>query len=249
MSFSNDIILKDNNICFYFKYLDWDSCFFNKPSYLLDMDRSNLIVSNVIKKEIKEKLKDSFVTVKIDTSFNYKIVYFLQEFGFLYIDTEVQLEFKNKIILNFNNNVIIERLDINKNLPYNRLGESFNLTRFHVDLNISNKKANQLWIEYLKNYIPGTNKHLFIAKVDNEVAGVILVNVNDNIATLFFVAILKKFRNNGVGKKLINEVINYFDKYVLKVGTQVKNIDAMNFYIKNGFSKVNQTSTVLHYWS
>lgn len=251
MSFSNDIIIKDSESLFYFKYLEWDSDFFKKESFLLDVEKSNLIPTQKIKEKIKEKFQNSFISVKLNTNLDYKITFFLQECGFYYVDTEVTLELsKLKEQNTTKENIKIENLTINENLPYKELGSAFSLTRFHADLNIDNSLANLLWINYIKNYKPSNNKYLFVAKINEEVAGVILVNTNDDkIANLFFVAVIDKYRGLGIGKELTSAVIIYFDKYHLTVGTQVKNINALNFYIKSGFSKIKQTSTVLHRWN
>ncbi|MEA3314783.1 MAG: GNAT family N-acetyltransferase [Campylobacterota bacterium] len=248
MNFSKDITLKYNDICFYFKYLDWDSNFFNKPSYLLDINKSNLGISNIIQKEIEKQFNNCFLTVKIDASFDYTIISFLQVSGFTYIDTEVILEYgiyKNK--LNSNKIQIIKEIK-NNNLPYDELGKSFSLTRFHTDLNIDNAKADILWINYLKNYELSDNKHMFSAKVDSEFAGIILVNINEDIATLFFVAVVEKFRGLGIGTILIQNALEYFKDYVIRTETQIKNINALNFYIGNGLNKIQKTLTVLHRW-
>lgn len=251
MSFANDIILEDNETCFHFKYLDWDSVFFDKPSYLLDISKSRLMSSEVIKIDIKNKLKNSFITFKIATDIDYKIVSFLQECGFYYIDTEVTLEYvnnKSNKDKNIINQVQVIKETKNEYLPYKELGKSFSLTRFHTDLNIDNTKADILWINYLKNYKLSDTKHMFSVKVENELAGVILINLDNDVATLFFVAVIEKFRGMGIGTVLINKAIKHFKNYIIRTETQVKNIDALNFYIGNGLSKIQKTSTVLHRW-
>ncbi|EQB39199.1 hypothetical protein M947_08580 [Sulfurimonas hongkongensis] len=249
MNYSNDMILKDKKICYYFKYLDWDSVFFDRPSYLLDLNKSKLMSSEVIKKEIKDKLKNSFITVKLDTKSEYKILSFLQECGFYYIDTEVTLEYvTNKKKKKLSSEVQIIKESKNKNLPYTDFEEVFTLTRFHTDLNIDNKKADELWMNYLKNYELSDSKHMFCAKVNNELAGIVLVNIDNKVASLFFVAVIDKFRDLGIGSALIDNAIRYFKGYTIRVGTQVKNINALNFYINNGLSKINKISTVLHKW-
>lgn len=249
MSFCKDIILRDKEACFYFKYLAWDSDFFKRHSYSLDTEKSNLIVSEVIKKEIKTKLENSFITVKLDTSMDYSIVDYLQKCGFTYIDTEIILEdTKNRCYIKNIDNIQVVKEKRNEKLPYDKLGDSFSLTRFHTDLNISNTKANTLWINYLKNYHLSDSKHMFSAKVNNELAGIILVNINKKIATLFFVAVIEKFRGQGIGTILVDKASKYFKNYTIRTETQVKNIGALNFYISNGLTKVHKTLTVLHRW-
>jgi len=250
MNSVKDIVLQDNNVCFYFKYLEWDSVFFNKSSYILDLDKSNLKKNEYIKNEISNRLKDSFVTVKMETSIEQTVVEFLQECGFVYIDTEVTLE---KINNSYTKKLTNKNIDVikeieNKNLPYEKLGESFFLTRFHIDLHIDNVKADALWISYLENYQLSEAKHMFSASVNEKIAGIILVNIDQEVATLFFVAVIEEFRALGIGTLLINNALKYFKDYTIRTETQVKNINALNFYISNGLSKIQKTSTVLHRW-
>lgn len=251
MKYDKDIIIKDNDICVYFKYLEWDSGFFKVNSYMLDLDQSNLKASSLVKSEIESKLKDSFVSVKLDTNSDFQIVSLLQDYGFKYIDTEVTLEFKDSCLVKekgITNNVYVTKEIANANLPYKQLGDAFSLTRFHADTNIPSDKADELWVNYLKNYNLSERKHMFTAKVKDEIAGVILVDLNNKVATLAFVSIIDGFRGLGVGTVLINKVIESFPSYTIRTGTQVKNINALNFYISNGFSKIYKTSTVLHRW-
>lgn len=247
---NNDILIEDNDIYYYFKYLDWDSKFFGTNAYIVDIEKSQVGVSKKILKEISHQLNNAFVTCKLDTIISSEIINFLQTAGFKYIDTEVVLEYRNKNIkVKDNSVVIVEKFEVNENLPYEELGSSFNLTRFHADENIIDIKADLLWINYIKNFEPDEKAHMFVAKVENKVAGAILVNLKDDIAYIFFVSILSDFQSLGVGTKLMNEIVKNFDNYTIRTGTQVKNIPALNFYIKNGFSKIFQTNTVLHYWS
>ena len=243
-----DIILRDNNIKFYFRYLEWDSCFFNRSSFYLDIDESNLGISEKIKSDIFKNFPDSFITVKLETQIKSEILIFLQDCGFYYIDTEVVLKSTQNRKREPTEGIKVVKNLKNVSLPYNKLGSSFYLTRFHSDPKIDDNKADLLWINYLKGYELCENKHMFSAQINGECAGVILVNLKDNEARLFFVAVLEEFRGLGVGKALINKLMEYFKSYTITAGTQVKNLGAMNFYIDNGLDKIAETSTVLHRW-
>jgi ribosomal protein S18 acetylase RimI-like enzyme len=250
MKLGNDIIISKGKATYYFKYLEWDTNFFKKTSYVIDLNKSNLVVEESLIEEIKQKLKNSFVTVKLSTSINPDILYFLQQCGFYYIETEVVLETNSKINITNENTVTIIQKEINENLPYQELGENFSLTRFHADINIDNYLADELWVQYLKNYKISNTNLMFTAEVNNEIVGVILVNIDktQNIATLFYVSVLKEFSGQGIGKNLINYVLNYCKSYTIRTETQIKNIKALNYYISSGLNKINNTYTVLHRW-
>lgn len=247
---SNDIIIVNDSVEYRFNFLEWDTNFFNRNSYSLNIEKTKLGVDLSLVEMFKEKLQGSFVTIKLNTQTDYRIIQFLQQCGFYYVDTEVTLKYKplQKEYTNDTSELLIENIHINQNLPYEALGKSFSKTRFHEDIHIDNKLADLLWINYMKNYVPSASKLMFVAKFKGEVAGTILVNINGQNANLFFVAVLEKFRGQKIGHHLIQYVVKYFENYELSVGTQCKNVGALNFYIMNGFSKVDKTSTVLHGW-
>ncbi|MBF0515504.1 MAG: GNAT family N-acetyltransferase [Nitrospirae bacterium] len=251
MNSSHDIVISCKDAALHFRYLAWDTEFFGRRSYILDTAKSIIRPVALIKEQIKHKLGDSFVTVRINTEFGIETVSFLEDCGFYYVDTEVRLRYvkpRHGELLYDSGSVSIERPQLTDDLPCELLGSAFTQTRFHTDFHIDDQKADQLWISYLKNYRPSPNGHLFTAKADNDVAGVIVVNTSNSDATLFFVSVIEKFRNRAIGSILINSVIDCFNGYNLYTGTQIKNTAALNFYIKNGFSAVDSTKTVLHYW-
>ena len=261
MNYSKDIKLESNSASYYFRYLEWDSDFFNKRSYCLDIENSILNPCAKIKESFEKCFNNSFVTIKVDTLCPKELLYFLQILGFRYIDTEICLKYNYNINIpaTYNNqdkiDVDIKKVDKNKNIPCEELGSVYHLTRFHYDINIAKEKADLLWISYIKNYKPSPLNHFFIANHDDNTIGAILVNESDNKindknqAFIFFVSVLKPFRGKNIGSKLIQHTVNYFKTSEIATGTQAKNIKAMNFYIKNGFSIVKSTKTVLHRWS
>ncbi|MGA1823507.1 MAG: GNAT family N-acetyltransferase [bacterium] len=251
-SLHNDIIIQEGTARYYFSYLAWDSHFFNRPSYLLNTDKSKLSGNDTIKEEIKDRLINCFVTAKIDTAYDYNVVKLLQDAGFYYIETEITLEYQQKLYsvakqFKKRGDVLIEKLAVNDDLPYTELGSVFSLTRFHTDP-CTSEMADDVWISYLKNYNPDKNHHLFVARIEGEIAGVILANQRENRVMLFFIAVKNKYRAQGIGTVLINYVVEYFYTYQIMTETQVRNIKAINYYIKNGFLKIFSTKTVLHKW-
>jgi ribosomal protein S18 acetylase RimI-like enzyme len=250
MKFSNkDIVLQDNGALYYFRFLLWDTEFFGLPSYSLDLEKSYIVATPAVTDSMDTQLSGAFVTAKVDTSKDYEIVNFLMQCGFQYIDTEVTLErnvIPDESILR--ENIAITKLEDNKRLPYEKLGSVYSLTRFHTDPHISTKKADQLWVNYLKNYVADSGHHIFAAMVKNEVAGVVLVDVDDSTAVLSFVSVRQRYQGQGIGSLLIQKVIDNFKGKCMTVGTQVKNPGALNFYIQNGFSRIRYTKTILHRW-
>ncbi|WP_321491568.1 GNAT family N-acetyltransferase [uncultured Desulfobacter sp.] len=251
---NKDIISENGDTKYHFTYLEWDSNYFQKPSYYLNTDLSRFGHGDDSRaiENIRSKLNNCFVTAKINTSSDYRIVNELQRAGFYYVDTEVTLKYlkddSQDNLKTAEDDIKIFKVDKNCHLPYEEIGSVFTQTRFHTDLNISTKKSNELWILYLKNFIPGREKHMYAATVGDVVVGVILVNIKNIEAFLFFVAIKPEYQGKGVGSSLIQHVIAQLFGFSISTGTQVKNISALNYYIKNGFSKIISTKTILHHW-
>ena len=233
----------------YMQYLDWDSNFFSKKSYNLDISKSNFNPNKNFIESFENDFSDCFTSIKLDTNYDYKYVKFLQECDFKYIDTEVALKLNDNNMVHIGDDRFkIQKIGENFDLPYEELGSSFSLTRFHTDPNIDNSKADLLWIEYLKNFIPSKNKYIYVAKMEGECVGVILINMFNKVANISYIAVIEEYRSFGVGKKLIQKIISDFSDFEIKTGTQVKNIKALNFYIQNGFA-ISNTYSIFHRWS
>ena len=246
---NSDVILQDKGALYYFRYLPWDTEFFGLPSYSLEVAESNLVTTPTVASLIETQLSGAFVTAKIDTSMDYEIILMLLKSGFQYIDTEITLECRDLLKSSrVRDSIVITKLEDNKRLPYIKLGSVYSLTRFHTDPRIESEKANQLWVNYLKNYVPDDRHQIFAAIVEKEVAGVILVDVAQSSARLSFVSVRNGYQRLGIGSLLIQEIIRNFKGMCLTVGTQIKNTKALNFYIQNGFTKILQTKTILHRW-
>lgn len=253
LSENRDIIFIEKEVFLSFSYLEWDTAFFGRPSYGLNVVPSSFGAPAPDKlRGLGEKLQGCFVTAKIETSAPYQIIKMLLDVGFYYVETEVTLKLEavdsGQNIFSRNNNITVEELFTNEGVPYEIFGQSFSYTRFHTDPFIEEKKADELWISYLKNYSPDENHRLIIARYKGEPAGIILANRMEKQVALFFVAVAEEYRNRQIGTALMEYVKKHFVALEVITGTQIKNIPALNYYIKNGFSKILCTKTVLHYW-
>jgi ribosomal protein S18 acetylase RimI-like enzyme len=250
MKLSNkDIILQDNRALYYFRFLPWDTEFFGLPSYSLDVEESNMVTTPAAASLMETQFSGTFVTAKVDTSKDYGIVLILLQSGFQYIDTEVTFECRDTLDLSTErDNILITKLKDNKSLPYEKFGSVYSLTRFHTDPHITSEKADQLWVNYLKNYVCNDRHQIFAAIIEKEVAGVVLVDVDHSSVRLSFVGVRQRYQSQGIGSLLVQEVIRSFKGMSITVGTQIKNTMALNFYIQNGFSKIQNTKTILHRW-
>ncbi len=248
-SSDNDIVFSEGRTTYRFSFLDWDTTFFKRPCFSLDVKDFYLSEHSTIPNRIHSQLEGCFVTAKIDSSGDCLLLRFLENSGFKYMDSEITLAHMGQNHqARENKPVQVLKLEKNVGLPYNELGSVFNLTRFHLDPHIGHDKADSLWIEYLKNYIPGVDRHMFVAQMDDEIAGVFLANESPDGVFLFYSAVLPQFQKKGVGAALVSSLVETFGHLKILTGTQVKNVGALNFYLKNGFVKIESTKTVIHRW-
>jgi GNAT superfamily N-acetyltransferase len=254
MNSAQDVKLRKDGVSLHFKFLEWDTNFFRKRSFMLDMENSvfRYPLPMGMKGLLREKFKRCFLTAKIDNRCGKEILGLFQDMGFRYVQTELVLEFDRQFrrLSVRKANIQITRLTENKGLPYGELGSAFCSSRFHSDTRISKKKADLVWVNYLKNYKPSKTALIYAALHKGKVVGVILVNldIEKRVATLFFIAVKREFRGRNVGSMLIQSVARALNRYRCVIGTQVSNIGALNFYIKNGFSKIISTKAVFHKW-
>jgi dTDP-4-amino-4,6-dideoxy-D-galactose acyltransferase len=245
-------IVKDRENLLFLNHQAWDSGFFSRDAYTLEVEKSTIVQAPKDEKIFTRELPKSFITTKFLSNIDPKCLNTLMQYGFSYIDTEVVLRFDNRKVMVQESDYRIKDVIQNVDLPYVALGSTFLYSRFHNDINITNEKADALWIAYLKNYQPSKTKKMFVAYDAKEAVGVILVNISSNQeATLFYVAVTPSHQAQGIGKLLIDYALYYLQKNSIKTirtETQIKNINALNFYIRSGFGVIEKTLTVLHRW-
>lgn len=74
---------------------------------------------------------------------------------------------------------------------------------------------------------------------DSKIIGFISCSIIYDRCEINYIAVEKKFRRRGIAQKLLDYVINNnnFDSISLEV--RKDNIEAINFYLKNGFEKAS----------
>ncbi len=127
--------------------------------------------------------------------------------------------------------------------------DSFVYDRFHTDLKISNKVASKIKKEWVNNFFNGyRGDQCFVVKKNKKVIGFLLSIKKDKKALIDLIAVDLKFRNLGIGRDLINYMINFYKKEIdqIEVGTQISNQTSIDFYQKIGF-KFNSYNLTYHY--
>ncbi|OED33129.1 hypothetical protein BHE17_11975 [Planococcus maritimus] len=127
--------------------------------------------------------------------------------------------------------------------------EAFNYSRFFNDPKLDFEAAKNIYYNWVKNSFGRPDKYFILAE-EKEIVGFLLFSLKEDNAIIELISLSAQAQGKGVGTKLISALENFaYEKEIssIRVGTQVDNIQAVNFYLNKGF-KYNERSSVYHYW-
>jgi len=133
-------------------------------------------------------------------------------------------------------------LDIAKN--------SFHYSRFFNDPKLPEEQARNLYLHWTECAFGQEDKYFAISEKDEKIAGFILFHVEEGSCVIELIAVDEKYQGQGVGKSLIRSMEAFAIAIGIeetKVGTQVNNISAANFYSAMGF-KCASCGSMYHLW-
>ncbi|WP_069650113.1 GNAT family N-acetyltransferase [Caloranaerobacter ferrireducens] len=101
-------------------------------------------------------------------------------------------------------------------------------------------------IKYFEELLEEKEKVAILAKVNDEIAGIIVGTIDNNsrlmlpekIGYIPLLVVLKKYRRIGIGSKLTKELIGWFKEKgidLVELYTSIANKNAREFWEKNGF--------------
>ena len=138
--------------------------------------------------------------------------------------------------------------DIDEIIKLNKILFDLEYNNFDDTLNI-NRPTSDEWKSYFQDSI--TKNITLVATIDNYIIGYLIWNLDSQFsyntvkqAELNNMCILDKYRKFGIGTKLINEfkkICNNNGIQEIKVTASYKNINAIEFYKKNGFNEFELT--------
>lgn len=239
-------------------FLDWDTRFFKRPVYLLNVEASQLngdAVKDV--RPLREQLPRFAMWAKVPIHVDQRILMLLQELGGYFVETEILLQYEPGVLKELPSSPSFS-FRKNSSLPREAmglLGLNFETTRFHVDPNIGEDLADRLWESYMATYgdKPGRNFYLAYTQEEKPVGAVFISDATEKRPYhLLDIAVVDKSCHGArVGSGLIQRALqDYQDRRrPLIVSTQHRNSSAVCFYIKNGFKKYLPPTTVFHFWN
>jgi len=240
-------------------YLEWDSHFFNRPSYFLNTDQSlfareKLNFSDI--RQINLVIPPFVIWAKLPLNTDPSFVENYQNLGAKFVETEINLRYFNQFVKS-NLKPNVESVDCIKAFHtsfkgFSELGNEFYLTRFHRDQQIDKKLANNLWVNYFNNFrCNRPDKHVFLALENQLVVGAILISETNSNLIIDVAVIKSQKQGKGIGSYLMQTVIDWClpTGKTITVSSQHRNVQAVNYYIKMGFSVFDPPRDVFHWWN
>lgn len=129
-------------------------------------------------------------------------------------------------------------------------GKSFLFSRFFNDLRLPQEQAKNIYLHWTECAFGQENKYFVICEREGNVAGYILFSINEDNSVIELIAVDEKYQGQRVGKSMIQTMESFVVvKGInnIKVGTQVNNISAAQFYSKMGFTYVS-CGSMYHLW-
>lgn len=234
----------------------WDSNIFNKKVGVINLEK--YLTEEEIHELKKEIICYDLVVVK-DFTNNFKNSEIISsELNGYIVDLNVQ--FFKKIIINdvaynitSNEENVLNSKDRSKIIEI--ASNAFKHSRFYNDHNIEKHIADKVFGNWMIDSFENENKRIIVHKSDGEVLAFLLLYINDSLKEIIIelIAVDSNIAAKGIGKKLMSDFEYSFSsemykEYIFKVGTQVNNITAMNFYIKNDY-KIQRESRTYHIWN
>jgi dTDP-4-amino-4,6-dideoxy-D-galactose acyltransferase len=221
--------------------LKWDSKFFNKKIGELKVVSEQLPnIETIIEKAKKGGFR--YIVCKIQSQ-QTDLIKLLESSGFYLSDIGVTwaVETDKFIYKKMNKNSNIKKsinIAAEKDIPMlKKMVKSLFLeSRFYNDPFFSKEEADNLYQTWIENSVKGN-----VADVVFHIPDIGFITCKKlplDIGEIVLIGIKKDFRGKGIGTILIEEAIKWFKMQgldLITVRTQLKNLNAMNFYVRSGF--------------
>ena len=121
---------------------------------------------------------------------------------------------------------------------------AFQSFRLRVDPQIPESRARHSRREWVRNGFKGRAEAIYVAEIENRLVGFVLLRSKtdtEKTGEIELIAVKPGFHGRGIGKALVARAIRHYQGKTseLQVGTQAKNLRAIQLYTRMGFSIVH----------
>jgi ribosomal protein S18 acetylase RimI-like enzyme len=165
---------------------------------------------------------------------------------------DVNIQFKKKFV---------SSNEMPKNITFHRALErndqvieiaDFQFSKFTEDPELAKRGGDKVYRQWLINSFDKTEKYYVLSKdPKGNITGFLLYSYSDNACVIELIAVAKTITKSGIGTRLFKALENEANQCgfnEIKVGTQVRNMGAINFYHKVGCKQVG-CHQVYHLWN
>lgn len=233
------------------KELTWDTEYFGVSSARVDLWS---VLSTLEQDELLGLIKDYDFTTIVNHNNTSENNYWigLKSKAFL-ADVNVQFE---KTVITSKKEELKDDVTVSNNLVYNQVivdiaKNSFNYSRFFNDPKLDFEKKKAIYSEWVTSSFNQENKYFVISKENANIRGFILFSLSDGRCTIELISVEKRYQGQRIGKSMISALESFvIDKGIdiIKVGTQMNNYSALNFYISMQFKFVS-CGSIHHLWN
>lgn len=234
---------------FELKSLDWDTKYFGVRSARVRLlDKVNDLGQDEI---MNFCINYDFITIVNVNNISENNYWIGTKTNAFLVDINIQFEkeISEKPIPTDKNIIIINKLSRNEEI-LKIAKNSFKYSRFFNDLNIPDKKAENVYVHWTQSAFDKDNKYFVISEIEGDIAGYILFNITGDISNVELIAVEEKYRGKKIGKSLFINMESFLLNHGIKkiiVGTQINNIEATKFYTSIGF-KFSKCNSLYHIW-
>ncbi len=232
-----------------FKHLHWDTDYFGINSARININ------GELSEKERRDILlfcnKYEFITFANNNN-NYENNRWIGEGTSAFL-TDTNLQFVKKVKLE-DNESHSDNVKIYNNYPKNEQilnisRKAFNHSRFFQDKYLPVIKTRNIYSQWTESAFNSTKKYFAVFELNNIAVGYILFSIYNDSGIIELIAVSEKYQKQNIGKTLLTTMSEFLFKNnidLVKVGTQINNINAINFYCKNGFNLL-QVNSIYHW--
>ncbi|RAV13815.1 GNAT family N-acetyltransferase [Paenibacillus contaminans] len=238
--------IKENTMSFY--NLEWDTAFFGVTCAKAILHKP-LTMEEWI--ELKAKFKEyQFVSIENRNSEPSNAQLIGKETSAFLADVNIQFIKKIEEVYNVPHKISIH-CELEKNDQIMQMAD-FQFSKFTEDPELEKRGGAQVYRQWLLNSFDKPNKYYVLSKDEsNNINGYLLHSYSDNVCVIELIAVSQSATKSGIGAKLFSALEHSaFQRGVkaIKVGTQLRNMGAINFYQKVGCKQAG-CHQVYHLWN
>lgn len=130
--------------------------------------------------------------------------------------------------------------------------EAFQYSRFYNDPSLPVDKVKKIYSHWVNDAFNKHGRFYSLVKDCGTTTGFLLFSIDklSSVATIELIAVDKHYRGSRLGKELVAGMEHFVNKRnidKIKVGTQLDNDSAKQFYVSCGFT-YSRCNSIYHYW-